>query len=99
MKIRAGIGQVLPRITPSNALRRSSGMQHHSKQWGTVRGRSDACPFPCDFKIFRVRLAEQWTPRPLADGEAEEILRIMQASVSRNKHTTGKKSGLQEAAF
>jgi diadenosine tetraphosphate (Ap4A) HIT family hydrolase len=28
-------------------------------------------------------LRKQWTPRPLADGEAEEILRIMQASVGQ----------------
>ena len=78
----AGIGRVLP-ASPAPRCGGCSGMQHHSKQWCWCGAGSDACPFPCDSKIFRVRLAETMDAETAGGRRSRRDLRIMQASVGQ----------------
>ena len=80
----AGIGRVLPRIT--RAACAAAGVQECNIIQNNGAGAGQEVMhvhFHVIPKSSEFGLRKQWTPRPLADGEAEEILRIMQASVGQ----------------
>ena len=80
----AGIGRVLPRI--SRAACAAAGVQECNIIQNNGAGAGQEVMhvhFHVIPKSSEFGLRKQWTPRPLADGEAEEILRIMQASVGQ----------------
>ena len=83
-KSAAGIGRVLPRIT--RAACAAAGVQECNIIQNNGAGAGQEVMhvhFHVIPKSSEFGLRKQWTPRPLADGEAEEILRIMQALVER----------------
>ena len=74
-------------------------MQHHSKQWCGCGTEVMHVHFHVIPKSSEFGLRKQWTPRPLADGEAEEILHHASIGRAGINHHRNKKGGLQEAAF
>lgn len=80
----AGIGRVLPCIT--RAACAAAGVQECNIIQNNGAGAGQEVMhvhFHVIPKSSEFGLRKQWTPRPLQDGEAEDILRIMQASIEQ----------------
>ena len=80
----AGIGRVLPRIT--RAACAAAGVQECNIIQNNGSGAGQEVMhvhFHVIPKSSEFGLQKQWAPRPLHEPEAEEILRIMQASVGQ----------------
>ena len=80
----AGIGRVLPRIT--RAACAAAGVQECNIIQNNGAGAGQEVMhvhFHVIPKSSEFGLQKKWTPRPLQDGEAEDILRMMQASIGQ----------------
>ena len=80
----AGIGRVLPRIT--RAACAAAGVQECNIIQNNGAGAGQEVMhvhFHVIPKSSEFGLRKQWTPRALHEGEAEEILRVMQDSVAQ----------------